>query len=165
MAHHALHGPAYQYGRDLTAPIEIIPHAPPAHPEACGMWGWCELIYADGFTVVFDSREWGKPYDRLPQRNLGEGDLLGMLSEEDRKKIDAMPDVEPEPKFPEAIRTRRPAAANAERSHRLATIYHLANVAIRCGRKLQFDPVKEQIIGDEEADRLVNQPMRAPWRL
>jgi hypothetical protein len=41
----------------------------------------------------------------------------------------------------------------------------LTNIAIRCGRKLQYDPVKEEIIGDEEANRLVYQPTRAPWRL
>ena len=165
MAHHALHAPAYQYGRDLTAPVEIIPHAPPAHPEACGMWGWCEMKYADGFTLVLDSGEWGKPYDRLPQKNLGEADLLNMLSEEDRKKIDAMPNPEPQPMFPEAIRTRKPTGSNAERSQRVATIYHLANIAFRCGRKLSYDPAKEEIVGDEEANRLVYQPMRAPWRL
>ena len=28
-----------------------------------------------------------------------------------------------------------------------------------------YDPVKEEILGDEEANRLVNQPMRAPWHL
>lgn len=165
MAHHALHSPAYQYGRDLTAPVEIIPQAPPAHPEACGLWGWCELKYADGFTVVLDSGEWGKPHDRLEQKHLGEADLLKMLSAEDREKIDAMPDLEPPPFFPEAIRTRRPTGSNAERSQRVATIYHLANVAFRCGRPLKFDPDTEQVIGDEEANRLVNQPMRAPWRL
>ncbi len=165
MAHHQLHGPAYQYGRDISAPVEITPHAPPMHPEASGMWGWAELKYGDGFTVVLVSGEWGDKYDRLPQRNLSEGDLLKMLSEEDRKKIDEMPDMPPEPKFPEAIRTRRPAAANAERSHHVAMIYHLANVAFRCGRKINFDPDTEQVVGDDEANRLVNQPMRAPWRL
>ncbi len=165
MAHHQLHGPAYQYGRDLTAPVEIIPYAPPAHPECCGMWGWCEMKYADGFTLVLDSGEWGKPYDRLKQQNLGEAELMAMLSEEDRQKIAEMPTPEPEPKFPEAIRKRVPAAANAERSHHVAMIYHLANVAFRCGRPLKFDPETEQIVGDEEANRLVYQPMRAPWRI
>ena len=29
----------------------------------------------------------------------------------------------------------------------------------------RFDPVKEEIVGDEEANRLVNPPMRAPWHL
>ncbi len=165
MAHHQLHALAYQYGRDLTAPVEIVPHAPPAHPEACGLWGWCELKYADGFTLVLDSGEWGEPYDRLQQQHTAEGDLLSQLSEEDRKKLDDMADPEPWPFFPEAIRVRKPAGSNAQRSQRVATIYHLANVAFRCGRPLQFDPDSEQIIGDEQANRLVNQPMRAPWRL
>ena len=165
MGHHHLHALAYQYGRDLTAPVEITPYAPPAHPECCGMWGWCELKYADGFTLVLESGEWGPKYDRRQHKNLGEAELLSMLSEEDRKKLDAMPDPERLPFFEEAIRTRSRTAGNAERSHRVATIYHLANVAFRCGRPLKFDPDTEQIVGDEEANRLVNPPMRAPWRL
>jgi myo-inositol 2-dehydrogenase/D-chiro-inositol 1-dehydrogenase len=165
MCHHHIHAAAYQYGRDLTSPVEVIPHAPPAHPEACGMWGWCELKYADGFTLVLESGEWGEKYDRLKSQHTSEGDLLKMLSEEDRKKLDEMPDPERLPFFPEAIRTRQQTASHAERSHRVATIYHLANVAFRCGRPLKFDSDTEQIVGDEEANRLVNQPMRAPWRL
>jgi len=164
MAHHHLHGDAYKYGRDLTAPVEITPHAPPAHPECCGLWGWCEMKYADGFTLVLESGEWGDPYPVKP-RNLGEGDLLNMLSEEDRKKLDEMPDPQRLPFFEEAIRTRSQTASHAERSHRVATIYHLANISFRTGRTLRFDPVKEEIIGDEEANRLVYQPMRAPWRI
>jgi hypothetical protein len=42
---------------------------------------------------------------------------------------------------------------------------HLTNIAIRTGRKLRYDPVKEEFIGDEEANRLANQPMRGPWHL
>ncbi len=165
MAHHHLHAMAYEFGRDLTSPVEVIPHAPPAHPEACGLWGWCELKYADGFTVVLESGEWGDRYDRLKSQHTSEGDLLKMLSEEDRKKLDELPEPERLPFFPEAVRTRQRTGSYAERSHRVATIYHLANVSFRCGRPLKFDPDTEHIVGDEEADRLVNQPMRAPWRL
>lgn len=165
MANHHLDRPAYEYGRDLTAPVEIIPHAPVAHPEACGMWGWCELKYADGFTFVLDSGEWGPAYDRLQEKNTSERDLLNMLSEQDRQKLDEMPDPEPLVRFAEAIRTRKQAGGNAEVTQRVATIYHLANVAFRCNRPLKFDPVTERIVGDDEADRLVNQPMRAPWVL
>ena len=68
MAHHSLHGLAYEFGRDLTAPVEVTPYAPPAHPECCMVWGWCELKYADGFTLVLASGEWGPQYDRLPSR-------------------------------------------------------------------------------------------------
>jgi len=165
MAHHHLDGPAYQYGRDLTAPVEILPYAPPMHPEACGLWGWCEMKYADGFTLVLESREWGKPYDRLEQIHTKEDELKDMLNEVDRAKLDAMPDLEPLVRFPEAIRTRKQAGGHAAASHRVATIYHLANVAFRCGRPLRFDPDTDRIVGDDEADRLVNQPVRAPWRL
>jgi hypothetical protein len=38
-------------------------------------------------------------------------------------------------------------------------------VAIRTGRRLRFDPVTERFVGDNEANRLADQPMRAPWRL
>jgi hypothetical protein len=165
MAHHQLDQLAYEYARDLTSPVEITPHAPPAHPEACGLWGWCELKYADGFTLVLDSGEWGDPYDRLQQQHTSEADLRNMLGEADRAKLDALPDPAPLVSFSEAVRTRQQAGGHAEASHRVATIYHLANVAFRAGRPLKFDPVCEQVIGDDEANRLVNQPLRAPWRL
>lgn len=165
MAHHNLHDVAYYTGRDLTFPVEVIPYAPPAHPEACMVWGWCELKYADGFTLVLTSGEWGQKYDRLPHRAPSEKDLLALLSEEDKKKLDAMPEPQVGPFFPEAVRKRVPTGSTAERSYRVAAIYHLANVAFRCGRPLRFDPATEQIVGDDEANRLVNQPTRAPFRL
>ncbi len=161
MAQHHLDGFNYEYAKDATSPVEIEANAPPAHPEACGMWGWVELRYADGLTLVLDSGEWGKPYDRKKERGVGEGDL----SEEDRKRLKDMPDPAPLVSFPDAIRTRKQAGGHAEAAHRTATLFHLANVAIRTGRKLRYDPVKEEVIGDEEANRLVNQPMRAPWHL
>ena len=52
-----------------------------------------------------------------------------------------------------------------EHAHRSMSLIHLANIAIRIGRKLKWDPVREQFVGDEEANRLVNVPMRAPWHL
>ena len=149
------------YAKDYTSPVEIEAHAPPAHPEACGLWGWVELKYADGLTFVMDSGEWGQPYDRLPSREVS----LSDLSEEDQKEIRQMPDPDPPLSFVEAVKTRQKAANHAEAAHRSATILHLANIAIRTGRKIRYDPVKEEIIGDEEANRLVCQPMRAPWRL
>jgi len=164
MAHHHLHGMAYDFGRDLTSPVEVVPYAPPAHPEACGLWGWCELKYADGFTLVLESGEWGDAYPDKP-RNLDEGSLLEKLSEADRNKLADVPAPVVEPFFPEAIRKRCKTASHALRSHRVATIYHLANCAFRCGRPLKFDPQSDQIVGDDEANRLVNQPMRSPWRL
>jgi myo-inositol 2-dehydrogenase / D-chiro-inositol 1-dehydrogenase len=161
MGQHFLDPVQWIYGRDDTSPVEIEAHAPPAHPEVTGMWGWVELRYADGLTLVFNSGEWGQPYDRKKARKA----TLNDLPEEERQKVQALPDPEPLRTFAEAVKTRKPAGGNPEAAHRCATLLHLANIAIRVGRKIQHDPVKEQIVGDEEANRLVNPPMRPPWHL
>ena len=161
MGQHYFDPVQWTYGKDDTSPVEITPHAPPQHPEVTGMWGWVELKYADGLTFVFDSKEWGKPYDRQAARKL----KLEDLPENDRAKVAGMPDPAPLVTFAEAVKTRKTPGGGPEAAHRCAALLHLANIAIRVGRKIQYDPVKEQIIGDEQANRLVNQPMRAPWHL
>ena len=149
------------YGNDDTGPVEITPYAPPAHPEVTGMWGWVELKYANNFTLVIESGEWGEKYDRKKSR----GVTLNDLSEADRKKVEAMPDPDPLLNFSEAVKQRKLAGGHAEAAHRTVCIMHLANVAIRVGRPIRWDPVKEQVVGDDVANQLVNQPMRAPWHL
>ena len=161
MGQHHFDPVQWTYGKDDTSPVEIESFAPPAHPEVCAMWGWVELKYADGMTFVMNSGEWGKPYDRKQAREVS----LSDLSEEDQKKVLAMPDPEPWPNFEEAVRTRKRTGGCAEAAHRGACIMHLANISIRVGRKIKYDPVKEQVIGDDEANRLAHQPMRAPWHL
>jgi predicted dehydrogenase len=161
MGQHFFDPVQWTFARDDTSPVRVEAHAPPAHPEVAGMWGWVELTYADGLTLVMDSGEWGESYDRKKSR----GVALSDLSAEDRKKITAMPDPAPLLNFAEAVKTRKQPGGHAEAAHRCATLLHLANIAIRTGRKLRYDPVKEQIVGDEEANRLVNPPMRAPWHL
>ena len=44
-------------------------------------------------------------------------------------------------------------------------ISHLGDIAIRTGRKIQWDSAKEEIVGDADAARLASRPMRGPWRL
>jgi predicted dehydrogenase len=161
MAQHTLDPYQWTYGKDDTSPVEIEAYAPPAHPEVCGMWGWVEMKYADGFTLVLESGEWGNKYDRKAAKQVS----LTELDEETRKKIQALPDPEPLLTFAEAVKTRKQAGGNAEAAHRCAILLHLANIAIRTGRKLKFDPVKEEFVGDELANRYANPPMRAPWHL
>jgi len=161
MGQHAMDPVSWTLGKDHTAPVEVESHAPPAHHEVCGMWGWAELKYADGTTIVLDSYEWGEPYERKSSRGIS----LSDLSEEDRKKLEALPDPEPLLTFGEAVRQRKPAGGNAEAAYRTVSILHLANVSIRLGRKIRFDPDRHECPGDDEANRLVNQPMRAPWHV
>jgi hypothetical protein len=42
---------------------------------------------------------------------------------------------------------------------------NLGVIALRLGRTLHFDPVAQRFRDDESANRLVDQPMRAPWIL
>ncbi len=152
----------WTFAKDSTAPVEAEPHAPPAHDDAVGPWGWVELTYADGLKFVIENGKWGRKYDRPVER---QSVSAKDLDEAGRKKLAALPNPEPLVSFADAIRTRRQAGGNAEAAHRGITAMHLANIAIRVGRKIRFDPVKEEIVGDEAANRLVDQPMREPWHL
>jgi predicted dehydrogenase len=67
--------------------------------------------------------------------------------------------------FLDCVRTRRPTIAPAEVAHRTASICHLANIAMRLGRKLKWDPAAERCVGDDEANRMLSRTMRPPWSL
>ena len=160
MGQHHLMGPAYVFALDLTFPVEVEAYAPPAHPECSGMWGWSKLKYANGFTLVLESGEWGEPSGLKSK-----GIKIDVLSKEDQAKLKEMPDPVMEVGFGEAVKTRQRASGNAEVAHHIVSLMHLTNVAIRLGRPFKFDPKTERAVGDEEANRLIDQPMRAPWHL
>jgi myo-inositol 2-dehydrogenase / D-chiro-inositol 1-dehydrogenase len=65
----------------------------------------------------------------------------------------------------ECVRSRKAPICEAEIGHRSATVCHLGNIAIKTGRKIAWDPVKEQISGDKEAAAMVTKPYRSPWKL
>ncbi len=65
----------------------------------------------------------------------------------------------------ECIKTRKNPICDVEIGHRSATVCHLANIAIRTGKKLVWDPAKEQITNDKEAAAMVSRPYREPWKL
>jgi predicted dehydrogenase len=67
--------------------------------------------------------------------------------------------------FRECVVSRQLPICDVEIGHRSATACHLGNIAARLGRKIRWDPAKEQIVGDEEAARMVSRPYRAPWVL
>ena len=62
-----------------------------------------------------------------------------------------------------AIRSGAKLNADALTGHLSSSLCHLGNIATRLGRSLTFDPAKEQILGDEEANRLVRREYRDHW--
>ncbi|MGB2821448.1 MAG: Gfo/Idh/MocA family oxidoreductase [Phycisphaerae bacterium] len=67
--------------------------------------------------------------------------------------------------FLHCVMTRERPFRDVEYAHRVATVCHLGNIAYLLKRPFKWDPVKEQIVGDEEANRMVDRPKREPWRL
>jgi predicted dehydrogenase len=67
--------------------------------------------------------------------------------------------------FLQCVKSRKDPYFPAEIGHRVSTVCHLANLAIKLGRKLRWDPAKEQVIGDEAANQMLDRPRRAPWQL
>jgi predicted dehydrogenase len=67
--------------------------------------------------------------------------------------------------FLDCIKSRRETITPAEVAHRSLTPALLGEIAMLTGRKLKWDPEKEEIIGDEEASRMLSRPMRSPWHL
>ncbi|MHC4574687.1 MAG: hypothetical protein ACYS76_11245 [Planctomycetota bacterium] len=67
--------------------------------------------------------------------------------------------------FLECIRTRAETVAPVEIGHRSCTACVLGYIAMLLGRKLKWDPQKEQFINDDHANRMLTRPMRTPWNL
>ena len=65
----------------------------------------------------------------------------------------------------DCIKSRLPTIAPVEVAHRSATPGHLGYIATKLGRKIRWDPRKEEIIGDAEATKMLGRDYRKPWAL
>lgn len=65
--------------------------------------------------------------------------------------------------FLDCIKTRQRPISDVEDGHRTAIACHLANISLRTGRKIRWDAEKEQILGDNEANAMLERPYRKPW--
>ena len=67
--------------------------------------------------------------------------------------------------FFNCMRTRQQPIMNIRAGHAVASVCILGNLAYRLGRKLEWDPVNEKFIGDEQANLLLNRPGRSVWHI
>ena len=65
----------------------------------------------------------------------------------------------------ECIKSRKLPICDVSIGHHSAVVCHLGNIAVRTGKKVTWDPVKEQIIGDTELSKWTTKAYRSPWKL
>jgi hypothetical protein len=106
-----------------------------------------------GRIFVNRSGMFGEAVDELPKSPLGPNAIR--LYKSDKHEAN----------FFECVRSRKKPISDAATQHRSVTPCHLLNISMRLGRKLAWDPVKEQIIGDPEAAGWLNRPQRSPYQI
>ena len=67
--------------------------------------------------------------------------------------------------FYECVKSRKETIAPVEVAHRSCSACLLGDIAMHLGRKLRWDPAKEQFLNDAEANGMLSRTMRAPWKL
>ncbi len=182
MMAHSLDMVQYAMGYDGTGPVEFWP----VEGEGQGMNARIDYRYANGVEVHFRfPATWKKPY---------RGPYLGGIFVGEKCKIEINrnkfttnpPDFiknPPEAKLAEkwegdgwvaighienwfdCIKSREKPNADVEIGHRTVTIGHLINIAREVGRGFRWDPQTEQIVGDAEANALLDRPRRKGWEL
>ncbi len=65
--------------------------------------------------------------------------------------------------FLAAIDARSRPVADIEQGHISTASCILANLSMKLGRSLRWDGARQQVVGDEEANRLLRRPYRHPW--
>ena len=65
--------------------------------------------------------------------------------------------------FLQCIDSRGKPVSDIEQGYISSSSCILANLAMQTGRTLAYDPSLGQIVGDEEANRLLLRPYRNPW--
>jgi predicted dehydrogenase len=65
--------------------------------------------------------------------------------------------------FLDCVKSRERPIADVEQGNQVTTACHLANISLRTGRKIRWNPETEEIIGDAEMAKWLERPYRKPW--
>jgi hypothetical protein len=81
------------------------------------------------------------------------------------KEIHLYTDESEHANFLKCIRSRKQTYHPVEDLHRTSTMAHMGNIAMKLQRKLNWDPDKEEFVGDAEANMMRSREERDPWTL
>lgn len=79
--------------------------------------------------------------------------------------VTTLPTVRHMTHFYEVVRGSSSPVSDAETAHTTNVALHLANISIRVGRPIRWDPATEQIIDDPQASALLSAPRRIGFEL
>ena len=151
--------------KDLTCSWEHRSWGTAPDPE----YPWAFIIYGDKGTLKASTMK----YDFIPA---GKGDKIRMDVVYEREKYPedlTEPDIElnaaPATRlhmldFLNAINTNTRPVADIEQGHISSASCIIANLSMKLGRPLVYDPVQRIIKNDAEATRLLRRTYRAPWQ-
>ncbi len=104
-------------------------------------------VYTDAKPTLWIEASKGGGAESDPRYGLGGEDTLAMNKKD----------------WLNSIRTRKRPFCDVEDGRRVAISCHLANMSLRLGRSIRWDPEKEQVIGDRDAAAMCVKQYRAPW--
>jgi predicted dehydrogenase len=166
MGQHYMDPVQYLLGKDDTSPIFIEVDAPVQDKDAVGIFNRITYTYADGCQIILDGE--GKD-DKVAYIEGPKGKLYKNFKTDipdlDRKLAEFPEPAAQQTDFVDAVKNRKTFALNEANGHKSCTLVNLGLIAMRVHRNLKFDPIKQEIVGDEEAKQLMDQPMRAPYIL
>lgn len=123
------------------------------------------LVKSDGTGIGFygsdgwiKSKAWREPIEA------SDPEILNAVYPAETNKMYPRP-VGEHQAFIDGVKSRKAPYYSPEDIHRLSTTMHMGNISMRLGRKLVWDPVKEEFAGDNEANAMRSRPMREPWSL
>jgi predicted dehydrogenase len=67
--------------------------------------------------------------------------------------------------FIDCVKSRQETICPVEMAIRCDAIAHLADIAARTGRVIEWNPEKEEIVGDAEAAKMLTRPARDKWKV
>jgi hypothetical protein len=109
------------------------------------------FIGEEGRVFVNRGGVYGKPVDDLKNNPLPENAWK------------AYPSADHMANFVECVKSRKQPCTPVQVEHRTITACHLTNISLRLKRKLEWDPVKQEIVGDAEANTWQKRDQRAPY--
>lgn len=111
----------------------------------------------DGRFFVNRGKITGKPVEELKDKPLPEGAIEkvygGKVSENHTAN------------FIEGMKSRKQPISDVWSHNRMLEICHLANIAMRVGRELKWDPTKREIIGDDQANSFLARESRKEYAI